>query len=113
MDCIFCKIAKGEIPSKKFYEDEDILGFADISPQAPVHIIFIPKKHIASSMDDITSENSDIIGKIMVAIAKTAKEQDLVNGYRIVNNCGKDACQSVQHIHFHLLGGKQMSARME
>lgn len=104
MDCIFCKIASGEIPSKKAYEDDKVLAFYDLDPQAPVHILFIPKTHILSA-DEITSENSIIIAHIFEAIAKTAKELGLEKGYRIVNNCGEDGGQTVQHLHFHLLGG--------
>ena len=111
-DCIFCKIAAGEIPSTKVYEDDKILAFKDIAPQAPVHIVFIPKDHILSCADDITEENSAIIADIFVAIAKTAKQLGLENGYRIINNCGEDGAQSVKHIHFHLLGGEKLSERI-
>lgn len=107
MDCIFCKIAHNEIPSKKVYEDEDIVAFNDLEPQAPVHVLIIPKKHIQSA-NQITRENSDIIGKIFMAASKIAQEQGLDNGYRIVNNCGEDGGQTVQHLHFHLLGGRKM-----
>lgn len=111
-DCIFCKIATGEIPSKKVYEDEDVLAFHDIAPQAPVHIVFIPKKHIMSSLNDITPENAEIIGKIMIAIKKIAVQEGLCNGYRIINNCGADAGQTVNHLHFHLIGGKSMGEKI-
>ncbi len=107
MDCIFCKIAHNEIPSKKLYEDDEIVAFNDLEPQAPVHVLIIPKAHI-SSANEITSENSDIIGKIFMVAAKIAKEQGLDKGYRIVNNCGEDGGQTVQHLHFHLLGGRKM-----
>lgn len=112
MECIFCKIAAGEIPSKKVYEDENVLAFHDINPQAPVHVIIIPKKHIMSSIDDITPENSSIISDLFLSITKVAKECGLINGYRIVNNCGNDGAQSVKHLHFHLLGGKALSEKI-
>ena len=111
-DCLFCKIVAGEIPSSKVYEDDKVLAFKDIAPQAPVHIIFIPKDHILSSADDITEENAAIIADIFAAISKTAKELGLTNGYRIINNCGEDGAQSVKHIHFHLLGGEKLSERI-
>ena len=112
MDCLFCKIAAGEIPSTKVYEDETVYAFRDINPQAPVHVVIIPKKHIASSADEITAANSGTIAALFEAIPKVAKVAGLTGGYRIVNNCGSDACQSVQHIHFHLLGGKQLADSM-
>lgn len=111
-DCLFCKIAAGEIPSSRVYEDDKVIGFRDIAPQAPVHIVFIPKEHILSSADDINEENSGIIADIFVAIAKAAKQLGLKNGYRIINNCGSDGCQSVKHIHFHLLGGEQLPEKI-
>ena len=107
MDCLICKIVDGEIPSKKVYEDATVYAFLDIQPQAPVHIVVIPKKHIASA-DEITEENASEIANVFTAIPKIAKIAGLSNGYRIINNCGADACQSVHHIHFHLLGGKQL-----
>ena len=107
MDCIFCKIARNEIPSKKLYEDDEIVAFNDLEPQAPVHVLIIPKAHI-SSANEITTENSEIVGKIFMVAAKIAKEQSLDKGYRIVNNCGEDGGQTVQHLHFHLLGGRKM-----
>lgn len=107
MDCIFCKIARNEIPSKKLYEDDEIVAFNDLEPQAPVHVLIIPKAHI-SSAKEITAANSDIIGKIFMVAAKIAKEQGLDKGYRVVNNCGEDGGQTVQHLHFHLLGGRKM-----
>ena len=112
MDCLFCKIAAGEIPSTKVYEDETVYAFRDINPQAPVHVVIIPKKHVASSADEITAANSGTIAALFEAIPKVAKAAGLTGGYRIVNNCGPDACQSVQHIHFHLLGGKQLADSM-
>jgi len=108
MDCIFCKIANGEIPSQKVYEDDRILAFKDLAPQAPVHILIIPKEHIKWAYD-ITEENSTVIAHIFTKIPEIAASQGLKNGFRIINNCGDDACQSVHHIHFHLLGGEKMS----
>ena len=106
-DCIFCKIVKGEIPSEKVYEDEEILAFKDINPITPVHILIIPKKHIASA-DDIEEADEAVIGRIFTVIKKIAKENNLTNGYRIVNNCGEDGRQAVKHLHFHLLGGRKL-----
>ncbi len=105
--CVFCKIIAGEIPSKKAYEDDDVLAIYDINPQAPVHIVFMPKEHILTCADDINGENAEIIGRIFVAIAKVAKELGLKDGYRVINNCGSAAGQTVFHIHFHLLAGKE------
>jgi len=106
MDCIFCKIAAGEIPSTKVYEDELCLAFKDLDPQAPFHVLVIPKTHIASA-DEITAENSALIAHIFEVIPKIAKEAGLDKGYRIVNNCGDQAGQTVKHIHFHLMGGRE------
>ena len=108
MDCIFCKIASGEIPSNKAYEDDQIVAFYDLDPQAPTHILLIPKQHIASAAE-ITPENCGIVGHIYAVAAKLAKELGLDNGFRIVNNCGEDGGQTVHHIHFHLLGGRSMA----
>lgn len=107
MDCVFCKIVSGEIPSKKAYEDDKVLAFFDLEPQAPVHILIIPKEHI-ESVDRVNSQNSQIIGYIFEIAAKLAKEFDLSKGYRIVANCGEDGGQTVGHLHFHLLGGRFM-----
>jgi histidine triad (HIT) family protein len=107
MDCIFCKIAAGEIPCKKAYEDDQVLAFFDLDPQAPTHILLIPKAHIGSALE-ITAENSSVIGHIYEVAAQLAKENGLDNGFRIVNNCGVDGGQTVQHLHFHLLGGRSM-----
>ena len=106
-DCIFCKIIKGEIPSNKVYEDDEILAFKDINPMAPVHILVIPKKHIESA-NDISEEDELLIGRMFTVIKKLAKENNLDNGYRIVNNCGEDGGQAVKHLHFHLLGGRKL-----
>ena len=105
--CIFCKIVAGEIPSKKVYEDDLILAFNDIEPQAPVHVVIIPKEHIESA-SMITSENSKVIAHIFETIPKLAKELGVAeSGYRVINNCGVDGGQTVPHIHFHLTGGRQ------
>lgn len=107
MDCIFCKIIAKEIPSTLIYEDENVVAFHDINPQAPVHFLIIPKEHIESN-DDMTEENSPIIGHVFAVAKRLAKENGLTNGYRIVNNCSDDGGQSVNHIHFHVLGGRKM-----
>jgi len=107
MDCVFCKIANKEIPSKKAYEDDSVYAFYDLDPQAPVHILIVPKEHIQSAAD-ITPENSAIVAHIFEVAAKLAKEQHLDGGFRIVNNCGEDGGQTVKHLHFHLLGGRSM-----
>ena len=109
--CIFCKIIAGEIPSKKAYEDNDILAFYDINPQAPIHILVIPKEHIPS-VDGINKANSKVVAKIFETIPEIAKAAGITNGYRVISNCGDDACQTVKHLHFHILGGKQMSETM-
>lgn len=107
MDCVFCKIAAGEIPSKKVYEDDQILAFCDLEPQAPVHILLIPKKHIGSAAE-VTPENSAVVAHIFEVAARLAKENKLDRGFRIVCNTGTDGGQSVPHLHFHLLGGRSM-----
>ena len=111
MDCLFCKIAAGEIPSKKAYEDDRILAFYDIQPQAPVHVLVIPRAHIAS-VDEVSEENSAIVAHIFTQIPKIAKQVGLENGYRVITNCGEDGCQSVKHLHFHILGGKKLAEHM-
>ena len=111
MDCIFCAIINGEIPSKKVYEDESCYAFLDINPQAPVHCLLVPKKHVGSC-DEISEENCDTAAKIFAAIPKIAKILNLTNGYRVITNAGEDACQSVKHLHFHILGGKKLSETM-
>ena len=102
------KIIEGEIPSAKVYEDEHVYAFRDINPQAPVHILVVPKEHIASA-DDINKDNSFLIAKIFEAIPKIAAAEGLTNGYRIINCCGEDGGQTVFHLHFHILGGKKLS----
>lgn len=110
-DCLFCKIIKGEIPSNKAYEDDDVLAFYDIAPQAPTHILVIPKKHI-KSLADVTPEDDKLLSKIMLTISKIAKEQGLDNGYRVVTNIGEDGAQSVKHLHFHILGGTKLTEKI-
>lgn len=107
MDCIFCKIIKGEIPTNKVYEDETVIAFNDIEPQAPVHILIIPKEHIASAAE-INEGNSALIAHVFEVAAKIAKEKNL-DGFRIVNNCGDSAGQTVKHIHFHLMSGREFT----
>lgn len=107
-DCIFCKIAAGEIPSTKVYEDETVFAFRDINPQAPVHILVIPKEHIPS-VAAVTSENSAVVAHIFEIIPYIADKEDLIHGYRVVSNCGPDAGQTVPHLHFHILGGKELA----
>ena len=111
MDCLFCKIIAGEIPSKRVYEDEYCYAFADINPQAPVHVLVVPKLHIAS-LDGVNDENADYVRAISVAIPKIAAELGLKNGYRVITNIGEDGAQSVKHLHFHILGGKKLSEQM-
>ena len=107
-DCLFCKIVDGDIPAKKVYEDELVLAFHDIDPQAPTHFLIIPKDHIASA-DDINEENSSLVAHIFEVIAKLSEKLGFENGYRIVNNCGDAAGQSVKHLHFHVLSGRDFS----
>ena len=109
--CLFCKIVEGEIPSTKVYEDNSILAFRDINPQAPTHILVIPKCHIPS-VDGITAENSSVVAHIFEVIPQIAKAEGLENGYRVVSNCGSDAGQTVPHLHFHILGGKALALEM-
>lgn len=105
MDCIFCKIAAGEIPSTKVYEDDTVVAFNDLDPQTPVHVLIIPKEHIASAAE-INESNSAVVAHIFEVAAKIAAEKGLKDGFRIVNNCGDSAGQSVKHLHFHLMGGR-------
>lgn len=108
MDCIFCKIAKGDIPSNTLYEDDLCRAFYDLSPQAPVHFLVIPKEHIPSA-DALSEQNCAVVGHIFSVIAKLAAELSLTNGYRIVNNCGVDGGQTVGHLHFHVLAGRLLA----
>ena len=107
MSCVFCKIISGEISGKKIYEDDKVVAVFDLEPQAPIHILIIPREHIASAMD-ITEQNSALVAHIFCVAARLAAEFELKDGFRIVNNCGKDGGQSVPHLHFHLLGGRSM-----
>ena len=110
-NCLFCKIIRGEIPSTKVYEDELVLAFRDIAPQAPTHILVIPKAHIAS-VAELNEENAQVVAHIFAVIAQVAAQEGLTNGYRVVSNCGQDAGQTVGHLHFHILGGQQLSLQM-
>ncbi len=106
-NCLFCKIAAGDIPSSKVYEDDRVLAFRDIAPQAPVHILVIPKQHIPS-VGAVTTENSDLAAACLEAAAKIAEQEKLDGGFRLISNCGPDAGQTVPHLHFHILAGKDM-----
>lgn len=108
MDCIFCRIANHEIPSNIILENNDVMAFYDLDPKAPVHFLVIPKEHIESA-DDINAGNSAVIAKIFEAIAKIAEKLGLKDGYRVVNNCGESAGQTVTHLHFHVLSGRDMT----
>ena len=110
-NCLFCKIIDGVIPSNKVYEDDKILAFRDINPQAPSHILVIPKCHIPS-VDGINAENQELVGYLFTKIPEIAKAEGLAKGYRVISNCGPDACQSVPHLHFHIIGGRQLSDSM-
>lgn len=110
-NCVFCGIVSGAIPSKKVYEDDVLVAFYDLEPQAPVHVLVVPKQHI-SCANEITADNSGAIAHIFEAVPVIADKLGLKDGYRIVNNCGKHGCQSVMHLHFHLLGGKQLAGQM-
>ncbi|MBQ6684979.1 MAG: histidine triad nucleotide-binding protein [Firmicutes bacterium] len=107
-DCIFCMIAEKQIPSNIAYEDEKILAFHDLEPQAPVHVLIIPKKHIAS-LDDVQDEDQDLMGYIMTKVKVVAEQVGLDNGYRVVINTGEDGMQTVKHLHVHLLGKRKMT----
>jgi histidine triad (HIT) family protein len=106
-DCIFCKIVAGDIPSDKVHEDEHVVAFRDLNPQAPTHVLVIPKQHI-SSLDDADDSDREVLGRLLVTLPAIAKELGIAGAYRVVNNCGAAAGQSVFHIHFHLLGGRAM-----
>ncbi len=108
MECLFCKIVSGEVPAQKVYEDDSMLAFRDISPMAPTHILVIPKLHLNSAAD-ITTEHAAAIGAIFAKIADIAKAEGLSSGFRVVTNSGKDAGQSVEHLHFHIIGGRSLS----
>ncbi|HOJ57417.1 MAG TPA: histidine triad nucleotide-binding protein [Bacillota bacterium] len=106
-DCLFCKIARKEIPADIVYEDDDVLAFRDIRPQAPVHVLVIPKRHIAT-LADLTQEDKDVMGHVTLVASRLARDLGVSEGYRVVINCGKDAGQTVFHIHMHLLGGRSL-----
>ena len=110
-DCLFCKIIAREIPSTKVYEDEWVYAFRDINPQAPVHVLVVPKEHICCA-DAVDESNSRCVAKCFEAIAKIAKAEGLENGYRVINNCGADGGQTVMHLHFHILGGVKLGEKM-
>lgn len=109
--CIFCMIKDGKIPSKAIYEDEQILAFNDINPQAPVHVLVIPKIHI-DSLDDVDESNIQFVSHLIACIPEIAKKAGITNGYRVISNCGKDGCQSVEHLHFHILGGAKLPEKL-
>lgn len=111
-DCIFCKIIKKQIPSEIILENEEVIAFKDISPAAPIHILVIPKEHI-ESLIDVKPEQKEIFTKIHLAVQEIAREQGLdKNGFRIIVNCGKDGCQEINHLHFHILGGKKLGEKI-
>ncbi len=112
MDCLFCKIIAGDIASAKVYEDDMVYAFRDIAPMAPVHVLIVPKCHLASA-DEVNGDNSAYVARIFEVIPEIAKAEGLKDGYRVVTNCGEHGCQSVKHLHFHLLGGKQLSEKMD
>lgn len=111
VDCLFCKIIQGDIPSSKVYEDELVYAFRDIAPQAPTHILVIPKTHL-SGCNDVTGDNSALVAHIFEVIPQIAAAEGLKNGYRVVSNCGPDAGQTVPHLHFHILGGRELALEM-
>ena len=110
-DCLFCRIISGEIPSTKVYEDETVFAFRDIHPQAPTHILVIPKVHI-SGCNGVTAENSQVVSHIFEVLPQISAAEHLTRGYRVVSNCGPDAGQTVPHLHFHILGGKTLALDM-
>jgi histidine triad (HIT) family protein len=110
-NCLFCKIIAGDIPSTKVYEDDSVYAFRDINPQAPTHVLVVPKVHM-EDVNAVTAENSAVIAHIFEVIPQIAKAEGLTGGYRVVSNCGADAGQTVQHLHFHILGGKALELKM-
>ena len=110
-DCLFCKIVKGDIPSTKVYEDDVVYAFRDINPQAPTHILVIPKAHLGS-VNDVNIVNSAVVARIFEVIPQIAAAEGLTGGYRVVSNCGADAGQTVHHLHFHILGGTALNIQM-
>ncbi len=111
MDCIFCGIVSGSIPSSKVYEDELCVAFRDLNPQAPVHVLVVPKKHIAS-LDEVSAENAADITAILTAIPGIASSLGVAGGYRVITNIGENGGQTVKHLHFHILGGVKLSERL-
>ncbi|MGN0771071.1 MAG: histidine triad nucleotide-binding protein [Christensenellales bacterium] len=111
MDCIFCKIVNGEIPSSKVYEDEQFIVIKDVNPQAPVHLLAIPKEHFAS-VAELDDDRAVVVGRMIKKLAEIAVENGLDDGFRIITNKGKHGCQSVAHLHFHLIGGRQLDEKM-
>ena len=111
MDCLFCSIIKGDIPSSKVYEDEYVYAFKDINPNAKVHVLVVPKTHI-ESVDCVNADNIDAVAKVLLAIPLVAKECGLDNGYRVITNVGEDGGQTVKHIHFHILGGEKLPVKL-
>ena len=107
-DCLFCKIVEGQIPADKVHEDDDVIAFRDINPQAPVHLLVVPRRHIAS-LNDASSEDQALLGRILLAARNLARKEGVGSGYRVVNNCGESAGQSVFHLHFHVLGGRALT----
>ena len=110
-DCIFCKIIAGEIPSAKLYEDDSVIAFNDLYPQAPVHFLVVPKKHIVSAAD-LTPENSAAAARCFEVIAKLTKQENLEGGFRVITNSGPDAGQTVPHLHYHVMAGKKLGAKL-
>ena len=110
-DCLFCKIIAGEIPSAKVYEDENVFAFRDINPQAPTHVLVVPKEHV-SSVAELDEKNIHLAAHCLLAVDKIARQEGLETGYRVISNCGPDAGQTVPHLHFHILGGKRLEDRM-
>lgn len=111
MDCLFCKIINGEIPSAKIYEDQNVYAFKDINPNAKVHVLVVPKKHI-ESIDKVDEENISFVSEVIKAIPKIASICGLTNGYRVITNVGNDGGQSVKHLHFHILGGEKLPVKL-
>ena len=110
-NCLFCKIIKGEIPSAKVLENDQVYAFRDINPQAPTHVLVVPKKHVSSGAEIDQLSDAEIAAGLK-AVKQIAAEESLSDGFRVVSNCGPDACQSVPHLHFHILGGRKMGDRM-
>ena len=111
MDCLFCKIIAGEIPSAKVYEDEQTYAFRDINPMMPTHVLVVPRRHMAS-LAEAEEAPDEVLAACLRTCARVARQEGLTGGFRVVSNCGGDACQSVHHLHFHVLGGGKMTERM-